>query len=202
MGDDAPVAVRAAPQPVAGEVRVPIPIQPGVEGLMTGASWQAGAPTLTLIAPNGTEVTQANAASFGAEFQVMPSSTLVGVKNPATGGWQIKLSGLSAEGVEHYKLMAFTNKGAPVKPGQNPFTAPASANEDGTNSSKIAWNVPPGTSDSATVSLFYTRTNGTRARQPRPGRADRTEPAVQGGRLHLGYARAGERYVPGVRRRR
>lgn len=156
-----PVVTSAAPQQLNGVALVPITVSSEAEELLFGLGWQAGAPVLSLIRPDGVEITLSNAAAHGAEFISTANSTLVGVQGPLPGAWQAKISNLSEDGIEHYKFIFFANKGAPGSP-DNPgmFTAPVQANDVGTGSYSIEWDVPPATPVSSTISLYALRITG------------------------------------------
>ena len=150
------VEVQRAPQAVNGVALIPFTISPQAEEMLIGLGWQAGLPALTLIDPNGVEITPVNAAAHQAQFLQQPDSTLIGVEAPLAGQWQAKISGLSDEGIEHYQFFFFSNKGAPGTPGnQGAFTAPSAANEPATDVYTITWQIPVDTPISSTISLYY-----------------------------------------------
>ena len=111
-------------------------------------SWQAGAPTLSLVNPDGVEITVANIAAHNGESDGNGNITLLGLQQPKAGMWQAKLSNLSEAGVEHYRFLYFANKGAPGTPDNHgKFLTPAAADEPGANSYNITWEVPPDVTD-------------------------------------------------------
>lgn len=142
------------PPAVNGVAVVPLTVNPGVEQMLVGLGWAAGAPQLTLVDPTGAEVTPGNALSFNAEFSNTLNATLVSVRAPQPGAWQARLSALSADGSEAYKFFFFANRGAPVKPGENLFLAPANPDEPGTGLYPITWRVPAGAPPTARINLY------------------------------------------------
>ena len=153
---------QVAPAAVNGVVHLPFTVSDQAEGMLVGLAWQAGAPTLTLIDPDGVEINAGNAAGFQAEVAHGTdnglSFTWFGVKAPKPGNWQAKIANLSETGVEHYRFWYFANKGAPGAPGnQGAFTKP-SQNDNANGVYEIAWSVPANTPDTATISLYSMRT--------------------------------------------
>ncbi len=153
--DTAPVAVN-------GETLIPFSVSAQAESMLVALGWQAGAPTLSLINPDGVEINAGNAGGFQAQVVSGTdnglSYTWFGVPAPKPGAWQAKLSNLSANGIEHYRFWYFSNKGAPGAPGnQGAFTKPTQ-NENATGAYAIGWSVPNDTPDAATISLYSLRT--------------------------------------------
>jgi len=147
--------VRAAPQQAGDTATVPITVSAQAESLLFGLGWQAGAPELSLVDPDGTVITPANATVHRAEFERSANSVLVGVKRPKSGVWRAMIGNLSSNRIEHYKFLYFANKGAPGTPDTSGrFLTPASRQEDGTSSYTITWEAPPGTPAQSTISLF------------------------------------------------
>lgn len=154
----------AAPQAIGGMALQPLQIDPETEQFLVSLGWMAGNPKLTLIAPDGVEVTSANAAGYGAEFLQRASSTMIGVKNPQDGQWQAKISNLSEGGIENYKFMFLANRGAPGAQIGTPeavttrLLTPTNPNEPAGATYVISWAVPPDADPSHTISLYYART--------------------------------------------
>ncbi len=148
-----------APQKLNGTAMIPFTVSPSAEQILVGLSWQAGSPALSLINPDGAEITVGNIASFNGQTDGNANITLLTLQQPKAGAWQAKLSNLSEAGVEHYRFLYFANKGAPGPVGNHgKFLTPVNANEAGTNSYTITWEAPADATDKATISLFYERT--------------------------------------------
>ncbi len=153
--DDPTLQVRAPAPQVNHTVTEQFEVSPAAEGLLFALGWQAGAPQLTLIKPDGTEITPGNATSHAAEFEQTGNSVLVGVRNPVAGTWQARISNLSDDQRERYKFVYFANKGAPgTEANRGRFLAPVTAAEQIVGSYTIRWEVPPDTPDTAQISLF------------------------------------------------
>lgn len=155
------VAVQRAPAAVNGTALLPFTVSPNAENILVGLGWQAGAPTLSLINPDGVEITLQNAAGFQGQSYADATSTLLGIQAPQPGAWQAKIANLGAEGVEHYKFVYLANKGQPGTPGnRGAILLPAVQNEASTNDLyTITWAVPPDTPEQATIALYYRRTD-------------------------------------------
>ncbi|MFN8446901.1 MAG: fibronectin type III domain-containing protein [Caldilineaceae bacterium] len=150
------IDVQPAPPQVNGTALVSLTVTSQSEQILVTLGWQAGSPALSLINPDGVEINAANAAQFQAQVVSDASQTLMTVQMPKAGTWQAKIGNLSDAGVEHYKLVFLSNKGAPGTPGnRGSFVNPAAANEPGNNSYKIRWSAPEDTPISTTVSLYY-----------------------------------------------
>jgi hypothetical protein len=151
--------VQAAPERVNGETLIPLTVKPSAEQIMVALGWQAGAPALSLIDPDGVEINAANAAQHGAQAGGNASTAILTVQMPKAGTWQARISNLSEQGVEHYKFIYLANKGAPGTPGnRGQFLNPVAAAEPGTNSYLVRWDAPEDTPETATISLYYYRT--------------------------------------------
>jgi hypothetical protein len=151
--------VRPAPTQVGASATIPITVSAQAENLLFGLGWQAGAPELRLVTPDGTTITTDNAAAYGARVERGAQSVLIGVPQAVPGRWRVVIDGLSADGVEHYKFLFFANRGAPGSP-DTPlrFTAPVSVSEAATGSYTLRWHVPSDASPQSTISLFSRRT--------------------------------------------
>ncbi len=155
---DQTVTVYRSPNAIdAADDLIPFTVSPNAKQLLFGLGWQAGAPQLTLLPPGGGEITLANAASNGAQFQSSLQSTLVSVQHPVAGNWQARVSNLSDDGIEHYQFTYFANKGAPVADGENLFLTPSTPGEVGTDTYRITWRVPDAATEAATIGLYATR---------------------------------------------
>jgi hypothetical protein len=154
------VAFAAAPAQNGDTTLIPFNVSSQSEEILVGLSWQAGAPALSLIKPDGVEINAGNAAAHQAQVLNGPNAIYITVKMPAAGAWQAKVSSLSEAGVEHYKFIYLSNKGAPGGPGnQGAFTAPGNGSTQPVDGfSEIQWSVPGDTPPTAKVSLYYQRT--------------------------------------------
>jgi len=150
------VSVRQAALAVNGVATETFNVSADAENLLFALGWQAGAPQVTILDPNGVD------AATGATYTVAISETaynrLIGIKlkQPTPGMWRAVLSNLT--GQEHYKFVYLANKGAPgtaANPGK--FLTPSAVGDNATGVYTITWIVPPGTPPSATISLNYTR---------------------------------------------
>ncbi len=157
--DDLPVTVQAGPAAVNGVAEIPFVVSPRAEQILIGLGWQAGAPQISLVAPDGAVVDLNNLAQFQGQVVAQPDYVLLSLQAPKPGEWTARIDSLSAEGYEHYKFFYFANKGAPGAPGEGGFLAPAAPNEEGSSGYTIRWQVPAGMNDAAsakaTISLFY-----------------------------------------------
>ncbi len=166
--------VRAAPQiagrpietspqlvaaPAASQVEQTLDVRQTTGAFLAGLSWARGAPQLTLIRPDGTEITQANAAANGVNVAAKGQAIMFGVPNPQPGAWKARIAGATA--TDDYHLVFFANKRTP----QLAFTAPAgittvNAATDGATSQlyRIGW-TPPADAANLRMTLFYSATN-------------------------------------------
>ncbi|HMO59770.1 MAG TPA: fibronectin type III domain-containing protein, partial [Roseiflexaceae bacterium] len=154
------VKVLPAPKQSAGVALQPIVIESDVEQILAGFSWMAGNPRLSLVRPDGVEITPANGGQYGAKFHQKPGAMLVGLADPQPGTWQAKFSNLSADGIENYTFLYLANRGAPGRAGQSALaeadrlTVQPAAGATHT----INWVVPADAQPHHTISLFYRRT--------------------------------------------
>lgn len=149
------VAVRAASAAVNGVATETLIIRSSTESLLVALGWQAGAPQLTLLDPDGEDATLNH--NYVVAISTTANSRLMGVQlsQPKAGEWKAVISNLN--GQEHYKFIYFASKDAPgtaAYPGR--FITPGAGIEDGTGVYTITWETPPGTPLSATISLYYT----------------------------------------------
>jgi len=105
-----------------GTVTAPLQVAPGQINLLVGLTWHAGAPSLTLIAPDGTAVTPASPGLHNSAFsppagQVLPGGATGAVvlllPHPAPGMWRVRVGHL--RGGESY--------GVQVQAEQSPVSA-------------------------------------------------------------------------------
>lgn len=153
------VEVYPGPSAVDGVSLIPLSISPQAESFLVGVGWQAGSPTVSLIDPDGVEISAVNGSQHGAEFQTTPSSTIVTVENPKAGLWQARLGDLSEAGVEHYKFVFFADRGQPGTPAnRGALLSPAAPNEPAGELYTISWQTPEDMPEHATLALYYRRT--------------------------------------------
>jgi hypothetical protein len=148
---------QAAPQAVAGMALIPITVTERAENLLFGIGWQAGAPRLSLIDPDGIEIVAENAAQHSAQISTTANSALIGLREPKPGTWQVKISNLSEARIEHYKFFYFANRGTPVKQGERLFLTP-DGDVDAPGRYVISWRVPADAPSASTINLFAYRT--------------------------------------------
>ncbi|MCB0188701.1 MAG: hypothetical protein KDE31_30740, partial [Caldilineaceae bacterium] len=72
----------AAPPKANGAATIPFTVSPNAEQILVGLSWQAGAPTLSLINPDGVEITVGNVASHNGQTDGTANITLFGLQQP------------------------------------------------------------------------------------------------------------------------
>ncbi len=153
--------VLTAPLVIDGVSTIPITVTSEAENILFAVGWELGSPQLSLVSPQGVEITEINAAEHNAEFISEANSTIVGIMEPAAGAWQVKISNLSATNIENYKFVYFANKGAPGEVDyRGEFLAPIEENESGGDRYTIRWAVPAETPPSSTISLFATHVDG------------------------------------------
>lgn len=154
------VNVLPGPAAVNGTTLIPLSVSNRAESFMVVLGWQAGTPLLSLIDPDGVEITLENAAQHQVQTHSTPESAFMTVTAPKSGVWQAKIANLSDAGVEHYKLVYLANKGQPGTPGnRGSILLPAVQNEAVNNGQyNITWQVPEDTPDQATIALYYRRT--------------------------------------------
>jgi len=154
-------AVQPAPAAVNGVVLLPFTVSPNAENILVSLGWQAGNPALTLINPDGAEITVQNAANHQGQVYGDASSVIFGLQAPKPGAWQAKVANLNETGVEHYKFVYLANKGQPGTPGnRGALLLPAAPNEQPNNGVyTITWSVPADMTDQATIALYYRRTD-------------------------------------------
>lgn len=152
---DASPSIRPAAPTINGTSTETFTVTADAENILFALGWQAGAPDLTLIPPDGQAVTAANAVAAGATFSTTTNSILVGVQEPTPGVWQVRINNLSDDGREHYKFVYLANKGAPGTPtNRGRFLTPAAPQEPATGIYTITWEVPADAPDSSTISLY------------------------------------------------
>jgi hypothetical protein len=138
----------------AAVVTHPLTVTSGTGSFLAGLSWERGAPRLTLVRPDGAEVTPSNLrgltvlTSTGAQTGTL----LYGARDPMPGRWQAKVS--NAAPGDDYHLVFFANKKTPAVA----FTAPAADQNFSTNNLTytIAWQAPA--TSPLNISLYYSLT--------------------------------------------
>ncbi len=148
---------RAVADPTAAIVEEPLPeVTAQTGGFMLTFAWARGAPTITLIRPDGVEITPANAAAHNVEVTASPNQVIFGASVPlAQGVWRARIGNATA--TDDYHLAYFANKTTPPLA----FTAPAgnvALNADTQQTYRIAWN-PPANAANLRLSLSYVGTN-------------------------------------------
>ncbi|MBN1890059.1 MAG: DNRLRE domain-containing protein [Thermoflexales bacterium] len=154
-GKPAAFTVLGVPDPSAPVYTRPLTVSANTGSFLVGMSWDQGAPQLTLVNPDGDEITPDNAASFGVAVSMTlgeGNAILYGTRNPAVGTWYARVSSATLE--TNYQMAYFANKKAP------PVTldTPAADEVFATNniSYTIQWGAP---ADSPlAISLYYSVT--------------------------------------------
>ena len=153
------IPATAAPDPSAAVFTQELVISANTSSMLVGMGWENlnGQPLLTLIRPDGVEITPENAADYGVNLGTKPYSIGYGVTNPAEGTWQAKISNASSD--DYWHLMFLANKRVP----DFNLLTPAAAvtwdpNTDGLY--PITWDVPAeyASDPNLAVSLHYTKT--------------------------------------------
>lgn len=148
----------AVADPLAAAVTHPLAVTAFTGSFIAGLTWSQGAPALSLIRPDGVEITPANAAAYGVTVVSQPASTLFGVANPMPGTWQAAIDNTAAN--NDYHFVWFANKAIPDVDLLSPAgTVDLAAN---TTIYNVQWMVPtlPAGVD-VRVSLYYSVTNST-----------------------------------------
>ncbi len=135
---------KALPEVVAGRT----------SAFLVALAWARGAPTLTLIRPDGTEITPANAANFGLTVTSADNEIILATTTPTAGVWRARIDNATVQ--DDYHLAYFANKATPTLQ----FTQPsAPVKRTATNPTyRIEWTPPPH-ADQLRLSLFYTGLN-------------------------------------------
>lgn len=152
--------VLSAPPVTQGVATQPLVIRPEVEQVLVGLTWLSGSLQLTMVRPDGVEITPQNAAQHGAMFDVRPQAVVLTLRDPMAGAWQAKLSGLGEAGTERYTFVYFANRGAP---GAADAGLQAAGDRLQIQSApggryRISWPVPADVKDRHTIGLYYRRT--------------------------------------------
>lgn len=157
-GDGAPLNRRSVADPTAAAVDEPLPVKASTASLLVAFGWVRGAPDFALIRPDGTAITAANAATFGAVVATTANSQIFGIERPAAGNWTLRVTGITPE--DDYRIQVYANKATPGLA----FTAPSEpvdvvAAGDGTTPEiyTIRW-TPPANAAQLRMSLFYSAT--------------------------------------------
>ncbi|HYF61370.1 MAG TPA: hypothetical protein VD886_01065, partial [Herpetosiphonaceae bacterium] len=137
------------------------------EQVLAGLGWRAGAPNLSLIAPDGTRLEGADATAYTTVISNTGQQILLSMQHPDddqlawAGTWQAEISNLGDEPfVENYQFVAFMNSGAPGTASDYRFLSAGARMTANANAYTIAWAVPANAAQAAphsTISLFYTR---------------------------------------------
>ncbi len=148
----------AATDPLSPTVTHPLNVTAFTGSFIAGLTWSQGVPALSLVRPDGVEITSANAASYGVAIAVQPASILYGVAHPMPGTWQAKISNITANNDYHFAW--FANKAIPDVQMQTPAE---NVNLAGNNSLyNLQWTVPPMPAGmDLRLNLYYTVTNST-----------------------------------------
>ncbi len=144
--------------PNAPNIDETLTVNPTAGSALVAFGWVRGAPKLTLIRPDGKQINQGNALSFGVTVSTTANSVLFGIPDPAPGKWIARITG--ATPTDDYHLAYFANKRTP----KLALTAPAGVeNIQATGDSTapqnyaITW-TPPADAAHLRLSLFYSGT--------------------------------------------
>ncbi|MFO7633052.1 MAG: hypothetical protein R6W76_10955 [Caldilinea sp.] len=147
---------RTVNDPAAATVVVDLPeVKKEItSGFIAALAWARGAPTLTLIRPDGVEITPASAAAFDLSVTVTDQQVLLVASSPMPGVWRARIDNATPQ--DDYHLAYFANRSTPTLQ----FTQPAvPVSRDAANPTyRIEWTPPPH-ADKLRLSLFYTSPN-------------------------------------------
>lgn len=156
---DEGVNLLAAPAASNGVATQAITIRPEVEQILVGLTWLSGNLQLSMIRPDGVEITTKNAAQHGAKFDIQNGAVVMTVQDPQPGTWQAKFSGLGEAGDEHYTFVYFANRGAPGEDaGLQAAGDRLSVKSAPGGRYEITWPVPADAKANHTIGLYYHRT--------------------------------------------
>ena len=158
-GDPTAFQHRIVSDPGAPTVVEPFTVTAYAGSFVAGLTWVQGSPDLTLIRPDGVEITPANASFYGVEVSDAVTRTLYGVPGPLAGVWQMKVSNAAANNDYHFIYLA--NKAIPDVDLLTPagvVIVPANNTTFG-----ITWSTPgdPPAGVDMRISLYYTASNTT-----------------------------------------
>ncbi len=154
-GKPAPFKILSVANPAAATFTQPLTVTANTGSFLAAMGWEHGSPQLSLIRPDGVEISKTNAATYGVGISMTKSisnSILYGVKNPMVGVWQAKVSHATLG--DNYKVVYFANKKAP----QVTLNTPATNEVFATNnmSYTIKWTAPA--QSKLAISLYYSVT--------------------------------------------
>jgi len=144
------VTATPTPRPVVGSFRIPR----GQTDTFMSLGWQSGAPTLTLVAPNGRRITPEQPA-LGASLVFTQTANTVTfyLRRPPAGRWQVRIG--NVHGGEHFVFTMQGNAPVPtlsvVVPGRGRTLLADAAHPRVTLAGRLSGGPPR-----ATVALFYT----------------------------------------------
>ena len=121
---------------------------------LVALAWARGAPTLTLIRPDGQVITAANAADFGLTVTSADNEIILATSSPMAGVWKARIDNATAQ--DDYHLAYFANKATPSLQFTQP-SAPVARSADNPTL-RVEWTPPPH-ADQLRLSLFYTGLN-------------------------------------------
>ena len=128
---------------------IDVPIDTEAESVFFALAWERGTPGLSVITPDGVEITPASAASDpDVYYDQTGQQALFNIANPMQGTWQVKVSNLTGD--ENYTMAAL---GSNVPPSIE-VTAPSEFNEAGSLAYTIRW-MAFDPDDEATIALYY-----------------------------------------------
>lgn len=160
-GQSTSMNYRTVADPSAATMDAPLTVSPETESFMVAMGWVRGAPTLSLVNPDGEIINSENALAHSVGISVTDHMILYGVANPMAGEWQARVE--NATEMSDYRIAFFANKAAPKLTFTQPVAVEAiSAQADGTTAQNytIRWQ-PPQDSAHLRLSLYYSVTNGT-----------------------------------------
>ncbi len=154
-GKPASLKILSVANPAASVYTQPLTVTANTGSFLAAMGWEHGSPELSLIRPDGIEISRTNAASYGVGVSMtkgISNSILYGVKNPMVGAWQAKVSNAAPE--DNYHVVYFANKKAPTVA----LTLPATNEVFATNniSYTIQWTAPA--DSQLAISLYYSVT--------------------------------------------
>ncbi|HXF60728.1 MAG TPA: DNRLRE domain-containing protein [Caldilineaceae bacterium] len=144
--------------PAAPQVDQPLTVNPTAASILVGFGWVRGAPKFSLVRPDGTVITAANAASLGVAISTTANSQIFGIDQPQAGQWLARVTNATIN--DDYRIVYFANKATPPLA----FTAPtglveitAAGDSTAAQLYRIQWTPPPN-ADQLRMSLFYSAT--------------------------------------------
>jgi len=129
----------------------PVTVPADVPSALFALAWESGSPRLTLVRPDGREITP-ETQDPNVEYVPAPNQAFYSIADPMPGQWQVRVSNLT--GQEHYLFSALGANALPTVV----MEAPAAPEEPGDPTYTVRWRASD-PDDDVVVSIYYDTDN-------------------------------------------